>query len=64
MKADLLRSRFDRIIKMLELNTDNKVTFVVKRLDSDNLKLEFDNIKFVFPTKLNELDLIKLNIPS
>ena len=64
MKADLLRSRFDRIMKMLELNTDNKVTFVVKRLDSDNLKLEFDNIKFVFPTKLNELDLIKLNIPS
>ena len=64
MKADLLWSRFDRIIKMLELNTDNKVTFVVKRLDSDNLKLEFDNIKFVFPTKLNELDLIKLNIPS
>ena len=53
VKADLLRSRFDSIRKMLKLNTDNKVTFV-----------EFDNMKFVFPTKLNELDLIKLNIPS
>ena len=33
-------------------------------MNSDNLKLDFDNLKFVFSTKLNELDLIKLKIPS
>ena len=57
-------SSFDSIVKMLELNTDNNVTFVSVRLNSDNLKVEFENIKYVFPTKLNELDLIKLKIPS
>ena len=57
-------SSFDSIVKMLELNTDNNVTFVSVRLNSDNLKVEFENIKYVFPAKLNELDLIKLKIPS
>ena len=33
-------------------------------MNSDNLKLEFDNVKFVFPAKLNELDLMKLKISS
>ena len=32
-------------------------------MNLDNLKLEFDNVKFVFPAKLNELDLMKLKIP-
>ena len=49
---------------MLELSTDNNVTFVIERLNSDNLKLEFENMKYIFPAKLNELDLIKLKIPS
>ena len=57
-------SSFDSIVKMLELNTDNNVTFVSVRLNSDNLKVEFENMKYVFPAKLNELDLIKLKIPS
>ena len=49
---------------MLEVSTDYKVTFVVERLNSDNLKHDFDNMKFVFSTQFNELDLIKLKIPS
>ena len=48
MKADLVRSYFDSMLKILELGIDNKVTFVVKMLDSDNLKHEFDNKTFVF----------------
>ena len=64
MKADLVRSYFDSIVNMLELITDKKITVVVERLNSDNLKLEFDNIKFVLFAKLNELDLIKLRISS
>ena len=48
VKADLVQSFFDRIVKMSELSTDNKVTVVVERLNSDHLKHEFDNIKIVF----------------
>ena len=33
-------------------------------MNSNNLKLEFDNIKSVFSAKLNKIDLIKLKIPS
>ena len=62
-KADLVRSSFDSTVKMLELSTDNKVIFVVERLNSDNLKYKFDNMKQK-SAKLNELDLIKLKIPS
>ena len=64
MKIVLVRSSFDSIVKMLELSTDNNVTFVIERLNLDNFKLEFENIKNVFSAKLNELDLIKLKIPS
>ena len=64
VKAVLVRSSFDSIVKMLELSTDNNVTFVIERLNSDNLNLEFENMKYVFSAKLNELDLIKLKIPS
>ena len=64
MKADLVRSSFDSIVKMLELSTDNNVTFVIERLNPDNLKLEFENMKYVFSANLNKLDLINLKIPS
>ena len=64
MNADLVRSFFDSIVKMLELSTDNKASFVVERLNPDTLKIEFDNMKYVFSAKLNEFDLIKLKIPS
>ena len=64
MKADLVRSSFDSIVKMLECNTDNKVIFAVERLNSDNSKHEFDKKKFIFSAKSNEFDFIKLNIPS
>ena len=56
VKAVLIRPFFDSIVKMLELNTDNKVIFVVERLNSDNLKFEFDNMKSVF--LLNLISLI------
>ena len=64
MKAYLVRFSFDSIVKRLELSTNNNVTFVIERLNPDNLKLEFENIKYVFSAKLNDLDLIKLKIPS
>ena len=35
-----------------------------ERLNLDNLKLEFENMKYVFSAKLNEIDLIKLKLPS
>ena len=40
VKAVLVRSSFDSIIKTLELSTDNNVTFVIERLNSDNLNLD------------------------
>ena len=64
MKADLVWSSFDSIVKMLEIDTDNNVTFVIERMNPNNLKLEFKNTKSVFSTKLNELDVIELKIPS
>ena len=64
VKVDLVWSLFDSIVKMLELSTDNNVTFVIEWLNLDNLKLEFENIKNIFSAKLNELDFIKLKIPS
>ena len=64
VKTVLVRSSFDSIVKILELRTDNNITFVIERLNSDNLKLEFENIQYFFSAKLNELDLIKLKIPS
>ena len=50
---------------MLESQSaDNIFTFVLERLTADNLKVEFNNMKFVFPTKINEPDLMKFKIPS
>ena len=57
VKADLVRSSFDSIVKMLEVSTDNKVTFVVERLNSDNLKHEFDNMTLYFLLNLMSLIL-------
>ena len=61
----LVRSSFDSIVKMLESQSaDDIFTFVLKRLTVDNLKVEFNNMKFVFSTKPNEPDLMKLKIHS
>ena len=64
VNAALVRSSFDSIVKILELSTDNNVTFVIERLNPNNLKLEFENMKCVFCAKLKELDIVKLKIPS
>ena len=50
---------------MLELNTDNKITFVVEVAKANLLIPLFDavNSTLAFQTALNELDLIKLKIP-
>ena len=45
VKADLVRSSFDNIVKMLEVSTDNNITFVIERLNPDNLNLEIENMK-------------------
>ena len=63
--AVLNRSTFEHTIKMLELNTDNKITFVVEVMKANLLMLLFDAVHsiLVFQVALNELDLIKLKIP-
>ena len=48
VKVDLVRSTFDSIVKIIKLSTNNKVAFVVERLNSDILKHELDNMKFIF----------------
>ena len=48
VKSVLVRSSFNIIVKMLKLSTDNNVTSVIERLNSNNLKLEFQKIKYVF----------------
>ena len=57
VEADIVRLSFDSIVKMLELGTDNKNTFVVERLNSDNLKHEFDNMTLYFLLNLMSLIL-------
>ena len=37
------RSTFDSTVKMLELNTDNKITFVVEVLKADVIKPLFED---------------------
>ena len=65
LSAVLNRSTFESTIKMLELNTDNKITFVVEVAKANLLIPLFDavNSTLAFQTALNELDLIKLKIP-
>ena len=59
-------SSFDSTVKMLELNTDNKITFVVEMVKANLLLTMFEpiNSKLVFTAGLNELDLIKLKLPT
>ena len=65
LQAVLNRSTFDSTVKMLELNTDNKITFVVEKLKADVIKPLFEDkdSTVLFQAALNELDLIKLKIP-
>ena len=65
LQAVLNRSTFDSTVKMLELNTDNKITFVVEKLKADVIKPLFEdkNSTVLFQAALNELDLIKIKIP-
>ena len=62
----LNHSTFDSTVKMLELNTDNKITFVVEMVKANLLRTMFEpiNSKLVFTAGLNELDLIKLKLPT
>ena len=48
-------------MKMLELNTDNKIMFVVERMKANLLLPLFEP---TVSTLLNELNLIKLKLPS
>ena len=50
MKEVLNRSSFDSIIKMLELNTGYRISFVVERIDVQLLKRYFEGLTFVFST--------------
>ena len=61
----LNHSTFDSTVKMLELNTDNKITVVVEVMKANVLMPLFDDVNstLVFQAALNELDLIKLKIP-
>ena len=47
-KAVLNRPSFDSIVKMLELNTGNKIIFVVERMNAKLLKRDFDEMKLFF----------------
>ena len=64
LKVVLNLSSFDSIIKMLELDTSNKITSVVERVNAKMLRKCVDEIQFIFSTRLNDLDLIKLMKPS
>ena len=44
LKAVLNRSSFNNIVKMLEMNTDNKITLIVQRIDTKFLKNHFDEM--------------------
>ena len=62
----LNRSTFKSTVKMLELNTDNKIMFVIEMIKSNLLLSIFEPVfsTLLFTTGLNELDLIKLKLPS
>ena len=65
LHAVLKRSTLDSTVMMLELNTDNKIAFVVEVMKASVLMPLFDDVDstVVFQAALNELDLIKLKIP-
>ena len=66
MSTVLNRSAFDSTVKMLELNTDDKITCVVEMMKVNVLIPLFESVDstLVFTTGLNELDLIKLKLSS
>ena len=66
LSAVLNRSSFESTIKMLELNTDNKIMFVVERMKANLLLPLFEPMVSIlfFSGRLNELDVIKLKLPS
>ena len=61
----LNRSICDSTLKMLELNTNNNITFVVEMMKANLLIPLFEpvNSTSMFTTGLNEFDLIKLKLP-
>ena len=67
-KLSVVLNRFssENTIKMLELNTDNKIMFVVERMKANLLLSMFEPISsiFVFSAGINEVDLIKLKLLS
>ena len=64
LKKLLNRSFFDSIIKKLELNTGNIITYFVEKINAKLLKKYFEGLKFVFSVGLNKLDQNKLKKPS
>ena len=55
---------FDSMINMLELNNNNRITFLVKRVDANQLKIYFVRLKCVYFSGLNNLCPIKLKKTS
>ena len=51
---------------MLEVNTDNKIMFIIEWMKATLLLKMYEpvNSTFVFSTGLNELDIIKLKLPN
>ena len=61
VKIVLNRSVFDKIIKILEkYKNDNIITFVLERLDKDDLKNYFNDGKVIFFARLYECDLVNI----
>ena len=60
LKKLLNRSSFDSMIKMLELNTSDRINFIIERMDVELLKHYFRKHEIVFSAGLNELDLVKI----
>ena len=58
----LNRLSFDSTVKILELNTDNKIIFVFEMMKTNSLLTMFEpiNVTLVFTSGLDQLDLIKL----
>ena len=61
MKTLLIFSSFDSRITTLELNTRDSTTFVVKRMDTDQLKKYFGGMNFF--AGLKDIDLINIKKP-
>ena len=57
---------YSHTVKMLELNIDNRITFVVEMMKTNVLLRMFEpvNSTLMFTAGLNELDLINLKLPS